>query len=62
MRWLIIILAAILSNKIFILGKKANRHHSYRRQQNQHANISKLLDKLLENYVNTIHKVFKKAS
>lgn len=62
MRWLIIILAASLSNQIFILGKKANRHHSYRRQQNQHANISKLLDKLLENYVNTKHKVFKKDS
>jgi len=58
MRWLIILLAVTLSNKIFIFGKKANHHHSFRRQQNQHANISKLLDKLLENYVNIKHKIF----
>lgn len=52
MKWLMLFLAA---NCTFILAKKSNHHHTFR-QQNQHANISKLLDKLLENYVCKCYK------
>lgn len=51
MKWILVILViSISSQKTVALGKK--NPHSLKKQQNQHANISKLLDRLLENYVN----------
>ncbi|CRL07692.1 CLUMA_CG020649, isoform A [Clunio marinus] len=35
---------------MLILGKKFNNYHPLKKQQNQHTDISQLLDKLLENY------------
>lgn len=53
MRWLVILLLSSVMNKMQIYAKRPGHYHlSIRRQQNQHTNISKLLDKLLENYVN----------
>lgn len=44
----------MINNKIVIAARKPGHSYSAKRQQNQHTNISKLLDKLLENYVNLI--------
>lgn len=58
MRWIIILVISIISNITVIAAKKSGHPHSSKRQQNQHSNISKLLDKLLENYVNVEFYVF----
>lgn len=49
MRWILFLAFLIPTQKMVIYGKK---HHSPKKQQNQHTHISRLLDKLLENYVN----------
>lgn len=51
-------MVSIISNKTVLAAKKSGHPHSTKRQQNQHSNISKLLDKLLENYVNVQYDVF----
>ncbi|CAO1428756.1 unnamed protein product [Diamesa serratosioi] len=56
MKWIILSLVLLLNNGV--LTKKHHSHIYYRqsikKQQNQHTNISKLLDKLLENYDNSL--------
>lgn len=56
MKWIVIFVISLISNKTVIAAKKSGHHP--KRQQNQHSNISKLLDKLLENYVNVQFDVF----
>lgn len=56
MKWIILSLVLLLNKGVFT--KKHHTHIYYRqsikKQQNQHTNISKLLDKLLENYDNSL--------
>jgi hypothetical protein len=58
MRWIVILVVSMISNKTVLAAKKSGHPHSTKRQQNQHSNISKLLDRLLENYVNVKFDVF----
>lgn len=56
MKWIILSLVILLNEGV--LTKKHHSHIYYRqsikKQQNQHTNISNLLDKLLENYDNSL--------
>ena len=58
----VILLALMLISSQFstpvMARKQTNRHQSTRRQQNQHGNISTLLDSLLENYDNSLRPNF----
>lgn len=51
MRWILILTLLILAQKMIIQGKRSHSPKTSKKQQNQHTNISRLLDKLLENYV-----------
>lgn len=49
----------LVLNDGLALAKKSSQHrHTHKKQQNKHENISKLLDKLLENYDNSLRPNF----
>lgn len=56
MKWIIILLISLINNEIVTAARKSGQYYA-KRQQNQHSNISKLLDKLLENYVISVFSV-----
>lgn len=43
---------------MLIWAKKSGSHRLLKKQQNEHINISRLLDKLLENYDNSLRPNF----
>lgn len=57
MRWILLFMLLNSGPNMLIWGKKSLHYHSIKRQQkqqNQHTDISRLLDRLLENYVKKV--------